>query len=402
MTVALSILGRGIRQACEEAAQTGAQSVTLRGVAGGDDPAVGWRRELAGDPAGALEFYERAIIAQQAGLWVFQRAAACALGAGGAAGAAGAARFYLLIDKYFPGESDAPRLAAALSERHGYRLSAAGRLAAVRERLWSVDATMEEARQAAAQGLFQQANTLYQNASADADILLLEIMQGAGEPGGNPGGATLAALACGVARRGDECLVGLLRARLADSLAALLAEKQTRSDLAWWCTGGRAGLDVLQQQFDSMRALARERPNHPEVFYRLGLLARAVGDFTLAQSSFQRVLTLQPGHAQSRARLVVGYLQAGDLPAAETAARGAAGIKPDLIKQCYQLALAFAQPGPFNRTMRQMALQDGATFDEQEVAARMAFLLRMLGLHDQQTEAWNNPHGQRQACRSAA
>jgi tetratricopeptide (TPR) repeat protein len=192
-----------------------------------------------------------------------------------------------------------------------------------------------------------------------------------------------------LAKLGDLLLRMLARTHLASNLADSLRERHLRHDLAPWATSAGSIENLLTAEFEQLTEAAAAHPNHAELQYRLGLVARTLGKLPAAAKAFTRVLALHPHHVPSAARLVATHIQLRQVDAIFPLLAMAFAVPPNVLAQYAALAQA-AQGVAFDQVAERMTALDGTETAEGRatVKANLAFALSELGLLDPTRAAW--------------
>lgn len=239
-------------------------------------------------------------------------------------------------------------------------------------------------------GRYILAGQVFEQAMGMADLLMVAhgswlMAERAGGDEGVP--AQLADTLISLARLSDQLLKCQARARLAAHLAEELRKRHVRDDLAAWATGSREIARLLQAEEERLARLLRRFPKHTEMHYRLGLLARARGEPTLAEREFRRVLAVAPHHAESAVRLAATLLEQGQTAEAALLLENVEQIDMTELWQYYQLAMAVEDPEKFEQVLAAMEQRLGP---EAALRPNLAFALGEMGLSTDRTDVWRD------------
>ncbi len=122
--------------------------------------------------------------------------------------------------------------------------------------------------------------------------------------------------------------------------------------------------------------------------YRLGLVARAIGDCKAAERAFARVIQLHPHHVLSAARLAATLLQADRPEAVMPLLAVAFAIPQQTLTNYEQLASTVSDGRSFDRAVARLCQDLGEHANHSTVRANLAFALGELGLLDEEHAAW--------------
>ena len=240
------------------------------------------------------------------------------------------------------------------------------------------------------QGRYVRAQESFQRARAMVDTLLAAqagiIVADARENGEAEAGSARPLV--GLAKLGDLLLRMLGRTHLAANVAVGLRERSLRDDLAPWATTGENVDDLLRGEFEALREGARLNPDHAEMHYRLGLVARAIGDLQTAEQAFTRVVQLNPHHLLSASRLAATLLQREKKEAVMPLLAVAFAVPAETLKRYEGLAEAASDRPAFERAVVRLCHDLGGRANGKSVRANLAFALGEVGLLDEERAAW--------------
>ena len=183
------------------------------------------------------------------------------------------------------------------------------------------------------------------------------------------------------ANLGDQLLHCLAKTTLAENLADVLRQRHLRADLASWATGSDEITHLLTLERDRLTVLAHSHPNHAEMHYRLGMLARALDDFPAAIKAFRQVLKIQPHHAATSVRLAATLLQQNQTRPARRVLEQMHTLPPATLRQYHALALAAATDAPrFEKTIAHLEQQP--QHRHSDLRANLTFVLTAMGAKD--------------------
>jgi tetratricopeptide (TPR) repeat protein len=263
--------------------------------------------------------------------------------------------------------------------------------------LLTLEALMETADEQLKKSRYVRAADLLQRARGAVDMLLAA-HAGLAVATARLSGSTACAPGSIVplAKLGDILLRMLARTHLASNLAKSLRQRRLRHDLAPWATSSSSISNLLLAEFEQLQAATVQRRCHAELHYRLGLVARTLGESQVAVKAFSRVLSLHPHHIPSAGRLAATYLQLGQKEPVFPLLAVAFAVPPNILQQYAGLADA-AQSRSFDGAAERLSRHlDEATVgggDEARttVKANLAFALGELGLLDAVRAEWREP-----------
>jgi tetratricopeptide (TPR) repeat protein len=188
-----------------------------------------------------------------------------------------------------------------------------------------------------------------------------------------------------LANLSDLLLRALARTRLVGNVALSLKKRSLRQDLAPWAASPRSIDNLLAAEHRQLETAVRLHPQHAELHYRLGLVARTRHMLPEAAAAFGRVLRLHPHHFPSATRLAATQLQLGESAAAFPLLAVAFAVPPQILQQYAALARAAESPAFDQSAGRFAQLADP---DPSAVKANLAFALGELGLLNPARSRW--------------
>lgn len=101
----------------------------------------------------------------------------------------------------------------------------------------------------------------------------------------------------------------------------------------------------------TIESLQQAHPHHPLLYFSLGLLEQALGEFALAEKHYRQATALQPQLASAHSNLGDVLMAAGRLPEAEQCYRSALRIESGLIGTKNNLALVLQNQGRLSEAL---------------------------------------------------
>lgn len=180
----------------------------------------------------------------------------------------------------------------------------------------------------------------------------------------------------------DTLLRYLARASLASSLADVLRKRCLREDLAVWATGADEVTALLAAERQRLERIAGQRPNHAEIFYRLGLICRALGDLPAAARALRRVLAIQPHYTRAAVRLAATLDQLHQSADSTEVLAKSCLSEGSTLRGIYRLGLASVDARQFDRAAQTIASP------HTDARANLALALGEMGLLDETRREW--------------
>lgn len=118
-------------------------------------------------------------------------------------------------------------------------------------------------------------------------------------------------------------------------------KKQDSTDLRLWLAGALRDSGQAAKARQQLKQALRLAPEHPQIWYQLGLLAQSLQDLPEALAAYQQAMRYAPGFAQAfhNAGFVLQQLARPDEAFAHY--RRALELKPDYVQAAYNLGLLF-------------------------------------------------------------
>jgi len=192
-------------------------------------------------------------------------------------------------------------------------------------------------------------------------------------------------------RLSDLTLRLLSRIHLTREVAVSLGQKKLREDLAPWATSAGRVQALLDAEYQRLARVAAEFPGHAESQYRVGLIARATGNWNAAAAAFRAVLALHPHHVSSAVRLAATLRELGEGDG------DCVALAFDVPARTLGTFAAFAQAAGDPKALEVTAarLCDTCADDKARTITRgnLAFALGEVAEVDQVWSAWREPVG---------
>jgi tetratricopeptide (TPR) repeat protein len=138
---------------------------------------------------------------------------------------------------------------------------------------------------------------------------------------------------------------------------------------------------------------AAERPNNPELHYRLGILMTATQHPREAQGSFEAALTINPTYVQARNKLALCLYDINQKESALHILPGPSCLDRDILDLHYKTALLYCDRVKFASTLLNLDQTLSRSFTALDPAMNIAVILQNLCLLDRTTAAWDSLAG---------
>lgn len=145
---------------------------------------------------------------------------------------------------------------------------------------------------------------------------------------------------------------------------------------------------IIQEQIAGLRAALKERPNHADLQYRLGLLLRHEGDLAGAIDAFQKAVSINPQYLKALTRLGLALREAGRTEEALQVLKRTLEIDSESVELHYQLGLIFADQNQFDMALDRFEYAAGKDPHQVDYVANVALALQNMGLIDRAQASW--------------
>ncbi len=133
-----------------------------------------------------------------------------------------------------------------------------------------------------------------------------------------------------------------------------------------------------------------QRPQNPELRYRLGVLMMSVGRITDAIRAFQAALEMNPTYYRARNKLAVCLFEADQKEVALDQVAGPECVDPDTLELHYRTALLYCDRAKFASSLVNLERHMQANFTSADAAVNISIVLQNLGILDRAVATWNS------------
>jgi len=134
----------------------------------------------------------------------------------------------------------------------------------------------------------------------------------------------------------------------------------------------------------------KQRPQNPELRYRLGVLMMSVGRITDAIRAFQTAVEINPTYCRARNKLAVCLFEADQKQAALEQVPGPECIDRDTLELHYRTALLYCDRAKFASSLANLERHMQQNFTSTDAAVNISIVLQNLGLLDRAAATWNS------------
>jgi len=132
------------------------------------------------------------------------------------------------------------------------------------------------------------------------------------------------------------------------------------------------------------------RPQNPDLHYRLGVLMMSIGRITEAIQSFQTALEINPDYTRVRSKLAICLFEIGRKSEALEHLPGPDRLDKDTLELHYKTALLYCDKVKFASSLMNLERHLEKNFARPDAAVNISIVLQNLGLLDRVTATWDN------------
>jgi len=145
----------------------------------------------------------------------------------------------------------------------------------------------------------------------------------------------------------------------------------------------RAVIDAHRQQIIN-------RPQNPDLHYRLGVLMTSVGRLPEAIQSFHTALEINPDYHRARSKLAICLFEINQKAEALELLPGPDRLDKDTLELHYKTALLYCDKVKFASSLMNLERHLESNFARPDAAVNISIVLQNLGLLDRVTTMWDN------------
>lgn len=146
--------------------------------------------------------------------------------------------------------------------------------------------------------------------------------------------------------------------------------------------------DLIGRVIERHQRAVRERPNHADLHYRLGLLLRNRGRIDDAIASFETAVAINPSYMKALIKLGLALKEADRIDEAVAAFEQAADLHPEYLDLHYQLGLLFSQNHQFEIALEHFERAVDGNPQNVDFQTNLALALQNMGLIDRARATW--------------
>ncbi|MHC4621598.1 MAG: tetratricopeptide repeat protein [Planctomycetota bacterium] len=151
--------------------------------------------------------------------------------------------------------------------------------------------------------------------------------------------------------------------------------------------------NILPAVIEAHKKHLIDRPQNPDLHYRLGILFMAMGTMGEALRALERALQINPTYARARSKLVVCLFEIGQHKLAIERITKADHLHRDTLELHYKTALLYCDKIKFASSLLNLERNLQDNFASPDAAINISIVLQNLGLLDRAVAMWDNLSG---------
>ncbi len=148
--------------------------------------------------------------------------------------------------------------------------------------------------------------------------------------------------------------------------------------------------NLTKAVIDAHRQQIINRPQNPDLHYRLGVLMMSIGKIAEAIQSFQTVLETNPDYNRARSKLAICLFEINQKAEALEHLPGPDRLDKDTLELHYKTALLYCDKVKFASSLMNLERHLENNFARPDAAVNISIVLQNLGLLDRVTTMWDN------------
>ena len=132
------------------------------------------------------------------------------------------------------------------------------------------------------------------------------------------------------------------------------------------------------------------RPQNPDLYYRLGILMMSVNDMPAAIKAFEKALEINPAYTRARSKLAVCLYETGRDKYALEQISGPERLDKITLELHYKTALLYCDKIKFASSLMNLYNAIETNFTHADPAVNISIVLQNLGLLDRAATMWDN------------
>ncbi|NQT02326.1 MAG: tetratricopeptide repeat protein, partial [Planctomycetes bacterium] len=149
-------------------------------------------------------------------------------------------------------------------------------------------------------------------------------------------------------------------------------------------------VNITRTVVDAHRQQIAQRPQNPDLHYRLGVLMMSIGRIAEAIQSFQTALEINPDYHRARNKLAICLFEIDRKSEALDLLPGPGHLDKDTLDLHYKTALLYCDKVKFASSLMNLERHLENNFARPDAAVNISIVLQNLGLLDRVTTMWDN------------
>jgi tetratricopeptide (TPR) repeat protein len=193
----------------------------------------------------------------------------------------------------------------------------------------------------------------------------------------------------------DAMLILSLAASIQANTPLLFAEVATLQFKAAACHNSLIDdADSPASLFDAVieahRRQIAQRPENPDIYYRLGILVMNTGGYLQAAEVFEKALAINPMYSRARTKLILCLHEAGQKGKALDKVTPPDCLNKGTLELHYKTALLFSHKIKFASSLLNLHRMTETNLTSSDPTINISIVLQNLGLLDRAEELWDN------------
>jgi tetratricopeptide (TPR) repeat protein len=148
--------------------------------------------------------------------------------------------------------------------------------------------------------------------------------------------------------------------------------------------------DLIEAVIAAHKHQIAQRPQNPDLHYRLGILFLAVGEIADAINAFHAALEINPIYHRARSKLAICLFETDQMSAALKQMTGPDCLDKDTLELHYKTALLYCDRVKFASSLMNLERCMHNNFTSADPTVNIAIVLQNLGLLDRVTAMWDS------------
>ncbi len=148
--------------------------------------------------------------------------------------------------------------------------------------------------------------------------------------------------------------------------------------------------DMTKAVIDAHRQQITQRPQNPDLYYRLGILMMNISRFSDAIELFENALQINPLFSRARSKLAVCFFQTGRQSDALDCISFLNTYDKDTLELHYKTAILYCNKIKFASSMLNLEHQLENNYASPEASVNISIILQNLGLLDRTAAMWDS------------